>query len=477
MRPEAGLGRGLSLAKDEVRQLLAGRRARLAEALATPALIVAGRARARNYPANHYAYRAESHFLYFVGASLEGAALYLSKDREAVLYAEPTTAESTLWSGPRPALEDLERELGLTVRPLAELSVAEGTATLPPMEAATAAWQRELLGRPIVACGGAKLSDGDPDAGLATAVIGLRLVHDSLAVAELREAARLTTLAHEAGRRALASAGREAEVRAAMEGALCAEGVGTAYGSIVTVDGQVLHREESRGALVQGDLLLADVGAESPGYWASDVTRTWPVSGRFSPTQRALYLAVLRVQQAALEAVRPGVEYRAVHHRAGRALIAELLGLGLLRGDPEELFQRQAHALFFPHGIGHLLGLDVHDLEDLGDRAGYAPGRKRSTTHADRYLRLDRPLQAGMAVTIEPGFYQVPGILADPERVGALRDAVVWKELERYADVRGIRIEDPVLVTAEGAEVLTPAIPKDPEALEALAREDRAPRR
>jgi Xaa-Pro aminopeptidase len=169
---------------------------------------------------------------------------------------------------------------------------------------------------------------------------------------------------------------------------------------------------------------------------------------------------VAAAQLAAIEAVAPGVRYLEVHRRAGQVLVEGLCALGILRGDPAELHARGAAALFFPHGVGHLLGIDVHDMEDLGDRAGYAPGRSRSRLPGDRYLRLDRDLAAGMCVTIEPGFYQIRRILERPEEVGALEDALDRSELARFADVRGIRIEDDVLVTEAGREVLSGAVPK-----------------
>jgi Xaa-Pro aminopeptidase len=145
-----------------------------------------------------------------------------------------------------------------------------------------------------------------------------------------------------------------------------------------------------------------------------------------------------------------------------------LVDLGILQGNPDSLVEQDAHALFFPHGMGHLLGLDVHDLEDLGDLAGYAAGRHRSDRFGLGYLRLDRPLQVGMAVTIEPGFYQVPAILQDPQRRDRYRDCVNWERLQQFADVPGIRIEDDVWVTDSGAEVLTQALPTQPEAIESL---------
>ena len=158
--------------------------------------------------------------------------------------------------------------------------------------------------------------------------------------------------------------------------------------------------------------MLADVGAETPGGWAGDVTRTWPASGRYSSTQREIYEVVLTAQKQAIAAVTPGAATgRACARR--QALAAGLARLGILSGDPIELAADGVAALLFPHGIGHLLGLDVHDIEDLGDRAGYAPGRERAKAFGLRYLRLDRDLEPGMAVTIEPGFYISPAILED----------------------------------------------------------------
>ena len=440
------------------------RRERLQARLDRPALLVSGLSRPRNFAGNRYPFRAESHFLYFVGQALEGAALLVTPDR-SVLYAPEPDPEEELWSGAMPTLDDLANSAGLEVRPLSEFDSPPEALTVPAQDADSAAFQSELLGREIEAASGDDLPGAD--ATLADALIEIRLIHDAAAVDQLRQAAEATAWAHQAGMAATRPGVREAAVRAQMEAAYVAWGYSSSYNPIVTSHGEVLHATQQHRELAAGDLLLADVGAETPEGWAGDVTRTWPVNGRFSATQKSIYEVVLAAQKAAIEAVRPGVRYAEVHRRAGHVLVEGLVALGILRGDPVELAARGAAALFFPHGIGHLIGLDVHDLEDLGDRAGYAPGRNRSTRPGDRYLRLDRDLQVGMAVTIEPGYYRIPRILERAEELGDLEQHLDRDVLSRFADVRGIRIEDDVLVTARGSEVLTRAIVKDVDGVEA----------
>jgi len=440
------------------------RRQRLAQHFEGPVVLWSGQAPASNFPANRFPFRASSHFLYFAGFPLEGAAVRLWAG-QLELYVDEAPPEEALWHGEMPGREALAQAMGaVSAHPLAELPQrAQGAATVAVQDPVTHQHQASALARPVPS---APAAEG-PDRQLAEAIVALRLRHDAAAIAELREAAAVAVEAHEAGMAATPSATTEAQVRAAMEGAILGRDMRCPYRSVVTVHGHVLHNNRYRNPLQAGDLLLADVGAETPRGWASDVTRTWPVSGRFSPTQRALYELVLHARNACLERVAPGVEYRDLHLHAATTLAQGLVDLGILRGRAEDLVAQDAHALFFPHGVGHLVGLDVHDMEDLGDLAGYAAGRQRSDRFGLGFLRLDRPLQAGMAVTIEPGFYQVPAILNDPERRERYRDAVNWERLQQFRDVRGIRIEDDVLVTEAGCEVLTAELPAQPDAIEA----------
>ncbi len=436
------------------------RREKLRRALGDlPALIPAGAPRGRNYAGNPYPFRASSHFIYFLGdlgAHLPRSWLLLDEDGDTLFTPAPS-ADDALWHGPTPSLAALSELGNVTTRDVAELDAVvrdRRIATLPAPDGATRMHQRQLLGRiPDV-------QKGD-DLVLVDAVISLRLFHDDHAVAGLEQAAAATAAAHRAGMAATAPGRHEWHVRAAMEQALMARGMGTAYPSIVTVHGEVLHNNAYHHPLEAQDLLLADVGAETAGGWAGDVTRTWPVSGTFSPTQRDIYNVVLQAQKRTIEAIRPMVRYRDLHLKAAETLAAGLVNLGILLGDPAELVADDVHAMFFPHGVGHLIGLDVHDMEDLGDRAGYQKGRRRDARFGLSFLRLDRDLLPGMAVTIEPGFYNVPALLEDETRRAAVKDRVNWDKLAQFADVRGIRIEDDVLLEPGGPRVLTADIPKE----------------
>ncbi|MBL8607056.1 MAG: aminopeptidase P family protein [Myxococcales bacterium] len=446
--------------KETAAAAFVARRNKLAEHLgAQPALLAAGRPRARNYAANRYPFRAESHFLYLVGQPLAGATLLVDGGR-SVLFLERPADDDALWHGEVESPEAIRAATGVDeVRWLDALSAAvagKAVATLPPQEDQTASFLGEVLGRTIAPRSGTRLEGAD--ARLADAMIALRLHHDAAALAEMRDAATITERAHRAGARALRPGVKEAAVKAAIEAEMTAVEGTPAYGSIVTTHGEVLHAEHAHRTVQEGDLLLVDAGTENRAGWASDVTRVYPASRRFSATQRAIYDLVLAANRQGIEMVRPGVRYRDIHLAAARVMLEGLVHLGVFRGAVDGLLERGAGAVFFPHGVGHLLGLDVHDMEDLGDRAGYAPGRARSKRFGDAYLRLDRDLAPGMCVTIEPGFYQVPAILGG-EVAAPFANDLDNGRLEAFRDVRGIRLEDDVLCTDGAPEVLTRAIP------------------
>ncbi|NJR68910.1 MAG: aminopeptidase P family protein [Synechococcales cyanobacterium CRU_2_2] len=447
--------------------VLRDRRSRLAARINFPVLLWSGATPSRNFPANKYPFRASSHFLFFAGLPIPHAVIRIDGGK-LTLFVDDPTPSAALWHGPSPDREAIAAAMGADAAfPLAELpNHAAGAATIAVQHPGTVQAQSYLLGRSLPPAH--QIQALDPiDGKLVQALVALRSCHDGDSIAEMRRAAAVSVAAHKAGMAATATATTEAQIRAAMEAVLLSHNMTPAYNSIVTVHGEVLHNEASHHPLAAQDLVLADVGAETGLGWAADITRTWPVSGRFSAGQRSLYSVVLAAHDACIAAIQPGVEYREIHLLACRILAEGLVDLGILQGKPEDLVEQDAHALFFPHGVGHLLGLDVHDMEDLGDAAGYAPGRVRSDRFGLGYLRLDRPLETGMVVTIEPGFYQVPAILENVEFRAKYNHCVNWERLAKFGDVRGIRIEDDVQVTATGAEVLTAALPTRIDAIEA----------
>lgn len=429
------------------------RRLRLSNLLdGEPILLVGHRPQPRNFLANVHPFRQDSTFLYFLGVEAPQAAAVIEQGR-TTLYLPPPEPGDALWHGEGIALDRWRQLAGAdAVRPLSELLPAE-RHTLPLAEPAANAEASRLSGvalDPAWPTGSDRLRD---------AVISLRSCRDADELAAMRRAIAVTAAAHRAGMAATRPGRTEYDVHAAIEAVFARAGMCAAYPSIVTKRGEVLHGHAEGARLQDGDLLLVDAGAEEPGGYASDITRTWPVSGAFTPRQRAVYDAVLEANLSSTSLVRAGVRYLDVHLESCRVLCAFARDEGLLRGDVDGLVEQGAHALVFPHGVGHLLGLDVHDMELFGDAAGYAPGRQRSDQFGLSFLRLDRDMEPGMVVTVEPGFYVVPAILGDAGLRKRLGDSVDWSIAEAWLGFGGIRIEDDIAVTDGAPEILSEGIP------------------
>ncbi len=258
----------------------------------------------------------------------------------------------------------------------------------------------------------------------------------------------------------------EAQIAGAMQGVALSYDMPPSFQPIVSVRGEILHNESRANTLEPGQLLLLDSGVETSEGYCSDITRTLPVGGVFSPRQRDVYDVVLGAQAAAIEAVTPGATNRDVHLAAALAVAQGLKDLGLMRGDPAAATAAGAHALFFPHGIGHMLGLDVHDMEDLGDAVGYDEGEARSPQFGLNFLRLAKALKPGFVITIEPGIYFNPALIARWQDAGLHGGFIDYAAVRRYAGFGGIRLEDDVLVTADGNRLRGAPIPKTADDVE-----------
>jgi len=444
--------------------VLRARRAALGRKLGgQPVLLMGHEVSPRNFLLNTHPFRQDSTFLYFVGLSVPGAAAVIEGDR-TTLYLPEVEADDALWHGESPSHDDLRQRAGAD-------RVRERDR-LPPGR-----YHALPVSEPLANADAALLSDRELDpqepghgisGKLLQAVVEARLSLDAGEVQAMRRAVDATRIAHVEAMKATRVGSTEDEIDALIRGVIAAHGMVPAYPPIVTVRGEVLHGRAQGLPLEDGQLLLVDAGAEDSTGYASDVTRTWPVSGTFSPRQRSIYDLVLDANEASIALCRPGARYRDAHLESARVIARGLVDEGLLHGDVDGLVESGAHAVFFPHGVGHLLGLDVHDMELYGDAVGYGPGRSRSKQFGLNALRLDRDLQPGTVVTIEPGFYVVPAIFADEALRTQFGDSVDWAAAEGWMGFGGIRIEDDVLVTDGAPDVLSGSIPKTAEAVEAL---------
>ena len=445
------------------------RRHQLRQSVQGPILLLGVGQQARNLPMNHLPFRQDSTFLYYTGCSTPNAALLIDRDEE-FLFLPSTPPDDELWHGPTPSLSERAAALGFEQAiPTSELSSVcqrivgdQPLKTLAISDPKGNQLLQSITGQPHIF--GQKNGSNE----LIEAVIKQRRVLEDEEFDELRGAMKHTKQAHLAAMECTRPGGTEQEVAWAFESTIRQHGLDLAYQSIVTVDGHILHNHSTHNTLQSGQLLLLDGGAEARSGYATDITRTWPVSGAFTGRQRAAYDAVLESQLAAINLLRPGTRYRDVHLAACSVLAQFLIDEGLLRCSAEEAVERGAHALFFPHGIGHLLGLDVHDLENFGDRAAYPAGRARSDQFGLSYLRLDLTLTPNMAVTIEPGLYIAPAILKHKALVDPLRDLLNLEQIESWVGFGGIRIEDDVRITEDEPEVLSESIAKDPSIIETL---------
>jgi Xaa-Pro aminopeptidase len=260
----------------------------------------------------------------------------------------------------------------------------------------------------------------------------------------------------------------EHEISGQMEGVARAADLRLAYPVIFSSQGEVLHNDRHDRRLVAGDLVVNDSGAASQEGYASDITRTLPVSGGFDARQRRCYDLVLRAQLVAIEACRAGTPYLTVHKLAARTLVDGLIEERVFRGDAEEIVESGAYALCFQTGVGHQIGLDVHDMEALGeDYVGYDDTVSRSKLFGMRNLRMAKALKPGMVVTVEPGLYFIPALIARWDSEGRHRDFIDYARVREFLPVHGIRIEDDVLITENGPRVLGPPIPKSVAEIEA----------
>jgi Xaa-Pro aminopeptidase len=434
-------------------------------------LLLGNESTAMNYRGNPYPFRQDSTFLYYFGLDQPAIDGLIDLDSGAArLYGDDPGLEDVIWRGEQAPLRERAERAGVeATAPRSALAADLASAIeadrpihfLPPYRAQQARRLEALVG---IAADRAADYASTP---LIRTVVQHRSVKSTEEIDQIETAVETTARLHRAAMRRAAPGRREREVAGALSGIAEAHGRGLSFRPTCSVRGEVLHNHDYTRTMEDGDLLLVDAGATSPEHYAGDVTRVLPVGGTFAPRQRAVYEAVLDAQTAAIEAVEPGVPFREVHLRACRVLTEHLVELGLMTGDATAAVEAGAHALFFPHGLGHMMGLDVHDMENLGeDRVGYAEDQSRSDQFGLHTLRLARPLRTGFVVTVEPGCYFIPPLIERWREEGRHGAFIDYDAVAEYVGFGGVRIEDDVLVTNEGGQVLGPDLPKRPDAVE-----------
>ena len=443
---------------------------------------------AMNYRGNDYKFRQDSNFMYFWGIDEPWFAAVLDLDNaEECLYGNDVDIDDIVWMGPQPSVASKGEAIGCAAtKPLAEFykavaaAVAQGRPIhyLPPARYYNQHKLAELTGTsaelvckvaPMAADGGKHASEE-----LVKSVVALRLIKEECEIVEIDKACELGYLMHTEARRGCKPGVLEQEIVGKMEAVTYSKGWGPSFTTILSQNGETLHNHSHHQIITPGRLLVVDAGAESNTHYASDFTRTYPCSGKFSTKQREIYDIVEQANELAFSLTKPGTSYWDVHVATVRYMLEQLKSLDFVRGDVDEMVACGISGLFMPHGLGHNMGMDVHDMEDLGENyVGYGDERQRSPLLGMGNLRMARNLKPGHVLTDEPGIYFIPALIEQWKREGTDKGFVNYAKLAEYYDFGGIRLEDDILVTEDGARRLGPnRLPiKSSEIEEIMAKE------
>ncbi len=408
-----------------------------------------------NYPANPYKFRQDSSFRYFFGLNLSGYAGIMDFDSgEDIVFADDIDIEDIIWMGPQPAVEDLAASVGVEkTKPFGQLNdyiqkaISQGRTIhfLPPYRAETKLQLTDLL----------KGGDNTPSESLIKSVIDLRLIKEQAEIDHLDEIMAIGYEMHVTAMLMAKEGVYEREIVGAMEGIAASYDGAVSFPIILSKHGEILHNENHENLLKNGDLLLVDAGFDSPLGYATDHTRTFPVSGKYSEQQKNIYEIVLAANDAVHQASKPGIQYKEMHFLACKIIADGLINLGIMKGNVEDAVANGAHTLFMPHGLGHAMGMDVHDMEGLGETlVGYGDELQRSKEFGTAYLRFARTLKEGHVITNEPGIYFIPALIEKWKSEKINTDFINFRELENYLNFGGVRLEDDMLITKDSSRNL-----------------------
>jgi Xaa-Pro aminopeptidase len=426
-----------------------------------------------NYPANTYHFRQDSDFLYYFGLDLPGFTGVMDFDSgKDLIFGNDVDLDDIIWMGPQPTVKEFALKCGIVkTAPMSKveetikdaLSKKRKIHFLPPYRGET----KMILGSLLKEnpCKMKTLTSVD----LVKAVISMRSIKEKVEIDEIEKAVGIAYDMHVTAMKMCRQGVKEQDIFGTIEGIALAKGGGTSFPIILSVNGQTLHNHEHGNILKKGRMMVTDAGAETNLHYSSDITRTTPVGGKFSQQQKDIYEIILKANTEAIKATRPGISNRDLHFTACKIIASGMKELGLMKGDVDEAVAAGAHALFMPHGLGHMMGLDVHDMEALGENfIGYNNEVKRSDQFGLAFLRFALPYKPGHVFTVEPGCYFIPELIEKWKAEGKFKDFINYSKIVNYMSIGGIRIEDDVLITEKGHKVLGKPIPKTVKEVESV---------
>ncbi|MEW6508750.1 MAG: aminopeptidase P family protein [Bacteroidota bacterium] len=427
-----------------------------------------------NYTDNTYHFRQDSTFLYYFGLNRAELAAIIDVDEDKeIVFGDDFNIDTIVWMGPQPTIKQQAAGCGVKItKPKNELSeicdnaIKQGRKIhfIPQYRYDNILKIHKLLGiDPHRVNEYASMI-------LIKAIAEQRLVKSNEEISEIENAINISYEMHIAAMRFAKPGMYEREVAGFIEGLALSMGCGLAFPPILSRNVQTLHNHYYGNKLKDGDLVVNDSGAVATSHYTSDITRTFPVNGKFTQVQKFIYEIVLASNMTAIKEIRPGKNYKSVHLRAAEVITDGLKALGIMKGNTKDAVEAGAHALFFPHGLGHLLGLDVHDMENYGENNfGYDEKTKRSTQFGLKSLRYARPLVAGVVLTVEPGIYFIPELIDKWQNEKKFTEFINYNMVNKYRNFSGVRIEDDIVVTNNGCRVLGKPIPKTIEEIEEVA--------
>lgn len=441
------------------------RRKRLKEKIKNGLIFIPGNSEsAMNYPSNAYHFRQDSSFLYYFGLDMPDLAGIIDTDNnKEYIIGDDVSLDDIIWMGPQPSMKELAHNVGVdSVKPNKELADFLRNAIKRGQKLHTLPFYRGdnvIKFADLLSIHHSEVEKYVSEE-LIKAVVSMRNIKDHYEIEELEKAAAIGYEMHTTAMKMCKPGTYEREIAGVIEGIPLKHGGMISFPIILSQNGETLHNHYHGNILEEGKMMLTDAGAETTMHYASDFTRTIPVGGKFNERQKNIYNIVLEANNKATEMAKPGIRYFDVHTEAVRIIVKGLKELGIMKGDVEEAVQNGAHAMFMPHGLGHAMGLDVHDMEGLGENlVGYGDEMERSKVFGFSGLRFGRKLQPGHVITNEPGCYFIPELIDKWEKEKKFEQFIDYKKVREYEGFGGVRLEDDVLITNDGSRLIGKRIP------------------